>query len=650
MPKISGETHMSHIWKPLTLVASGAVVLGMMGLGGAVASAHSVQARKHPKLIIISDYQNIDNLNPFLAGTVFDTEVTALTAPLGNLSSWTPGPNGAVISFYQITTPQGSNNGLTWKFSVKPGQKWSNGQAITNTDYKLSWLMDMNSNVATCVSTCDDISGIQLRGKLGLTVTLKQAEGTTLEWLGVGFVDSKWDMAAGVSKGIRQKAINSCLHTGAGAKFKGCNIIANAYEAKNFNYANKSYVTAGPYQVKSWNLTSGIVDLTANPNYTAKSPGGKPSIKEIKYVPYGAASGNSAELIAAAAAHQADATEDYSLLDVGSSSTPGSLKSYGKDFTTYVASNANPELYWYNAYNANVTVDTNNGQLASQANPFYGSNGVLVRLALSLGFNRSGLIQNTFDVDKATADGLTSYCAPILCTPSGGGLYNGYHLITGVWDPVQGAYEPGKCAVSTGDGGDGPNNTSIRDAITLLNEAGYNSGNPLTVYLDSTTKAYRTNERGYLQSCWQAIASWVHVTTYAIPSTKLYAAWSEAGTYAHGNFEVGIIGYSGGPDPLGWNAELLSSYCPQITQDDGSNNLSCVDNSALDAALLAGGTATSSAARQADYNTVQTIMAKTPYWVMTAPLPSIWTSDGKMKGFQMNAWVSPETWNGFKWS
>jgi ABC-type transport system substrate-binding protein len=632
---------MSHFWhKPLTLAASGAVAVGMLfaTTGGAGAQTVHHTARAHsPSLVVFSDFQMVYQLNPFQATTVFDTEVTGLTQPAGNLATFMP---NAKFQYIMSSQPKANKTGKVYTFSLLKGMKWSNGDPITNKDYLFAWHVNMNNNVQGCVSTCDDIASIKLnKNGLGITVTLHAAEATALfNALDVGLLDHSWNVKG--LDGVTKNSLKSCL-----SSVGGCNAVANAYEDKGNNYDNSTYVTAGPYQVNYWNSVSGIVDLTKNPNYTKSSPGGKPKIKEMKFVPYGSAS----DLIAAAAAGQTDVTEDYSLLNVGDSSTSGTLKYY-HNFTTYVAANADPELYFYNTYNQNVTIVGSSSD-GTYANPFYGSNGTKVREALALAFNRAGIIENTFDVDSSTANSLISYCAPILCTASGGGDFNDYHGITGTWDPIAGQYEPGKCPVSTSNGGDGSSNTSDQDALTLLGQAGYNSGNPLNVYLASTTKTYRQYERAYLQACWQALAPWVNVTTYAVPSGTLYGDYADGGTFAHGQYEVGIIGFSGGPDPDGWNAELLSVDCPQIGAHSATQeNYACVSDPTIDSSLVNGATALSNTTRQTDYNALQVQMNKQAYWEITAPLPSIWTFDGKFHGFSMNAWVSPDTWNGEKWS
>jgi len=289
-------------------------------------------------------------------------------------------------------------------------------------------------------------------------------------------------------------------------------------------------------------------------------------------------------------------------------------------------------------------------------NPFAGANGLKVRQALLMAFNRTTLIADTFNIDPSAAATQVSYCSPINCTKSGSAPYGAFKAIKGYWDPLankgKGGYVPGKCAVSTGNGGDGSNNTTIKDAKKLLAKAGYGPNHPLTVYLASSTKAYRVFEREYLQSCWQAIGNWVTVNIYAIPSGTLYNDYQDGGTYANGHYEAGIIGYGGvPPDPDGWKANFLSSDCPQIGAHSGAQgNNGCIKDKIIDKNFIAGGKALKSSARAMDYLAIQTEVAKQAYQATLATIPQIFTSDGAANGYHMNAWSVADTWNGYAWS
>src|SRR5581483_1285994 len=196
-------------------------------------------------------------------------------------------------------------------------------------------------------------------------------------------------------------------------------------------------VTAGPYQISNYDPNSGDVTLHPNPNYTSSMPGGTPKIDTFKFVPYG----SSATLIGNAANHNTDYTMDYTLLDVGNKNTSGTLAYYANkgDFKLDIAANANPEFMFFNVKNTTVTVDSATaGQpyATNVTNPFAGANGLKVRQALLMAFNRTTLIADTFNIDPSAAATQVSYCSPINCTKSGSAPYGAFKAIKGDWDPL----------------------------------------------------------------------------------------------------------------------------------------------------------------------------------------------------------------------
>jgi len=652
---------MSHIWrKSATLVASAAVAVGMLGISATgIVSAQAVHHGN--KTVIFSDFQLATNFNPFQATTVFDVEVTALTQPSGELAIWGP---KAKFEYLEGPTPKALNKKETvWSVTLHKGMKWSNGDPITAADYVLAWHIELDKNVSDCVQTCDDIKSmvINKHNDLNTTVTLFQPTPTVLyNQLAVGLLDSKW--ALNGIDGVNNSDLKSCVATkptnGDNFSQAACNAIASAYEdpTSAVPYESNSAVTAGPYQISNFDPNSGDVTLVPNPNYTSSMPGGKPTISTMKFIPYGTAQG----MIDAAATHSTDATMDYTLLNVGTKSTPDTLASDANagDFKLEISANADPEFLFFNVYNKNTTVDTATAgsPIGTFANPFYGKNGTKVRQALLLAFNRADLIADTFNVDTSTGEGLVSYCSPINCTKSGSAPYGDIKGIKGDYDPLahkgKGGYEPGACAVSKGNGGQGANNTSIKDALKLLHSAGYGPNHHLTVYLDSSTKAYRVNERAYLQSCWDALGSWVNVQTQAIPSGTLYDTYQGGGTYATGHYEAGIIGYGGvPPDPAGWSGNFLSQDCPQIGAHSGSQGSDgCIMDKIIDKGFNKGGKSLKSKNRAADYAAVQVEVSKEAYQATLAPLPQIFTFDNNAGGFAMNAWVAQDTWNAYSWT
>jgi ABC-type transport system substrate-binding protein len=645
---------MSHVWqKPLNLVASGIVLVGMMGLTATTAGAAPRHAAS--KTVVISDYQKIDNLNAYQLNQVFDVEVTALTNPNGNYATYEPNGSFKVIAGSQMKS---SNHGRTWTFSLNRGMKWSNGDPVTNKDFLFGWHIAMNPNTQACAGTCDDIKSISLaKNGVGITVHLKAAvPGATYNVIGyVPLNDSRWTVKG--ADGVDKAALTSCLNTSAASNFAGCDKVAKAYEDPATNYSDPSFVVFGPYVVSNWDTASGIVDLVPDKHYTKSMPGGKPKIAHIRFIPYGASTGSTQPLIDAAANGNTDVTMDYSLLDVGNKKTPQTLEYYFKKFKTLVKANAQEEWLFFNERNSTVSVKNASGSTDYHGhNPFAGAKGTRVRQALALAFNRAGIIANTFHVGPKVAASLVSYCAPIICTKSSKAPFSDYSGIKGAWDPLRGKWVTPECAVSKSNGGNGRNNTAVKDALKILSLAGYGKKHPLTVYLGSTTKAYRTSERAYLVACWQALAPWIHVNQEAIPSTTYYADWSASppGTLAHGWFEASLIGVGGvPPDPNGLVQKYeLSSNCPQLAPHEVStqSNSGCIKDKTIDKAIMKAAHSLSTSVRQKWYNVMQVETVKQAHWIITAPLPQIWTTDGKVKGFQMNAWATAAEWNGYHWT
>lgn len=642
---------MSHFWhKPLNVVAAGIAVLGLtVVVGAGAAGAARSNAVHHASNVTYSDSQFVDTLNPFQIGAVVDTETSSLQE--SPMSLWNP---KGKYTFLETTTPVISNKGKTYTFQVHAGMKWSNGQAIDANDFVYAWKLGMNPNTGVCTGTCDNIAKIKtfkVHGKLlGLKVTLHARYAPALSNAigAVGFNDSKWDINGRVTGG----QLKSCLKA-TPPNFTGCDAAANAYEDKTLNYLTSNVVTNGPFKIQSYDSTSGQIHLVQNGNYTSAMPGGKPRIPSATFLPYGSIPAE----IAGAANGDTDLTMDYSLANVGDSVHPGTLKFY-KNFATLVASNADPEVLTFNTYNKNTDIDSGSGTAATNvANPFFGMTGKgrLVRLALLMSFNRTTMIQNAFaPLDRATAQSLVSYCAPIICTKKSSAPYAARKVIKGDWDPIANKFVPGACGASKNNGGDGSNNQSVKDAKKALKKAGFGRSHKLTVYLSSTTKPYRYYEQAYLQKCWQALGSFVTVNTENIKSSHYFGTYAKNGTLTRGRFEADLHGYGGvPPDPDGWKGNFLGVNCSQQPPQTASQaNSDCFHDKVIDKALYAGGRATTPAARAKAYATFQLRDVQQGYWGIMAPLPAIMTwNHNPSGGVQIDPWVnSTTTWNSYAWT
>jgi len=615
----------------------------MMGLGALTASSVSAHAvHNSASNVTFSFDQFPDGLNSEQAGTVVDVYNDYLNSSNGPALVLAAN-NGSPI-YEAITKPVLSNHGLTVAFSLHSGMKWSNGDPMTNTDYLLGWKVRMNTGI--CAGSCDNIKSISLNGKYGIVLHMKDVYAAYI-WGAVGGIamfDHKWALngMGGVTKGD----ITSCLKASASNNFKGCAKYATEMETDSaLNYESSNYVVAGPYEVSSFSNNNEI-SYSVDKNYTKSMPGGKPRVKQMTFLFYPSV----AAMIAGAARKDTDLTTDYVLNDVGSSKQAGTLKSY-KQFKTYL-SGPLPEVLTFNQRNATTDIE-GQSPASGVSNPFVGSKGTKVRQALLLAFNRTKLIEAAFaPVTAKVAATLVSWCAPIACAKGSSAPFHATN-VHGNWDPIKHSWVVGACATSKSNGGDGRNNAAVKDALTLLKQAGYGSKNHLHIYLSSTTAPWRVLEQGYLQQCWQALGSWLTVTVENVKSTHYFDTYQNGGVLDLGHFEADIHGYgSSNPDPSGWLGNLRGDKCPQ----DGDHsiaraNIDCFNDPIINNALNKGEATFSSAKRQHWYQVLTDEIAKQADWAALAPRPQIWTWDGiPKKGFAIDGWTEGPTWDVFKFS
>jgi ABC-type transport system substrate-binding protein len=632
---------MSHFWhKPLNLAASAVVVASMLAGGAITATTVSANAvHNSASNITFSFDQFPDGLNAEQAGTVVDVYNDYLNNSNGVPLVLAQG-NGQPL-YAGITKPAYKNHGLTISFSLHKGMKWSNGDPMTNSDYVLGWKVRMNTGV--CAGSCDNVKSISLHGKYGITLHMKRVYAAAV-WGAVGgipLLDTNWALN-GVG-GVTKHDITTCLKASASNNFAGCNKYAHEMEVDPaLNYESSNYVVAGPYEVSNFANNSEIT-YKVDPNWTKSMPGGKPSIKQLTFLFYPSVPA----MIAGAARKDTDLTTDYVLNNVGGPHSPGTLKSY-KQFKTYVAGPL-PEVLTFNQRNAVTNIE---GQNAANgvSNPFVGAKGLKVRQALLLAFNRAKLIAASFaPVSLSVAATQVSYCSPITCSKAGAAPFHTH--LSGNWDPRRGRYIPGACATSKKQGGDGRSNMAVKDALALLKSAGYGPKHHLHVYLSSTTAPWRLLEQGYLQQCWQALGSWVSVTTENIKSTHYFDTFANGGVLAVGHFEADIHGYgSTNPDPSGWLGNLRGDKCAQDGDHSSARaNSDCFNDPVINNALNKGQATFSNSVRSKWYRVLTVEIAKKADWATIAPRPQIWTWDGIPKhGFSMDAWQNGPTWNVFK--
>ncbi len=427
---------MSHSWqKPLNIVASGALVLGALGFSAGAASASSAhRPAAKATTVVFSDYENAPTLNQAQYNGVAVAENNYLLDTFGQSPYYNNKFKLQPGFFKSIAKPQ--NKGLTYNWTLRSGMKWSNGKPITNKDFLLAWRVESNpASGPACLGSCDYIKSVTLKGKYGIVWHMKQVYGPAPFASQPGFMPTSWDgISCKFSKGscngplsgkAAQTQINNCLKsTGA------CTPIATrVYLDQSFNYESPSDVHAGPYDLVSYSNTSGVNHITYKPNkywkasYVGASAGTK--FKNLIYQQYT----DQPSMINAAARHDTDVTNDYTLLD------EGLLRKAAKgNFKIEESGTWFPEELFFNTYNKKVNIA--GGGPSGVKNPAADTR---VRQALSLSYDRAALIANAYGVSRGEAAKYVSYTNPILSTPLLKAPFAD-KSITGAWDPIKGKY------------------------------------------------------------------------------------------------------------------------------------------------------------------------------------------------------------------
>src|SRR5947209_2352887 len=389
-----------------------------------------------------------------------------------------------------------SKDGKTYVFRFKHGMVWSNGTEITSKDLAFGLKIDQDkASGPYCDAGCNVISRIDTPSKYTAVLHLKHVDAA---FLGAGHYPEIWPT------------------TWPGAWTNAHEAALKLWQTPSFNFESSTYPTDGPYQVVNF-VNNDRITLAANPHYNIMSCG--PKVKTLLFSAY---TDNTA-MIAAAARHETNVTQDYTL------ASAGQLKS-NHAFKTMI----NPgfviehlELNQDRIYN---------GKPNPLANP-------KARLALALTVDKTLVLQSALNVSKATAKSVVAY--PFLVsTPRFKQPYADTKL-TGQWDPIAHKY------VQSGSA------KGIADARKLLRAAGYPNG--FTVDFQTTTApTTRVAEQAAICQNWTRIN--VACTMLHTPSTKLFGQWDTGGTLDHGQFQVALFALLGGADPDPLKEDFMSRF------------------------------------------------------------------------------------------
>jgi peptide/nickel transport system substrate-binding protein len=477
-----------------------------------------------------------------------------------------------------------TNGGRTIRFDIKPGMRWSNGQEIVAKDYVFGWKVEMNASTGpACLGTCDAIASISTKGKYTFIYHMKHVY-PVLANLSIWALPHTWSKLGNGNVALAAKEIGTDT---------------------SFNYEDSSYVTAGPYQVQSY-VQNDRIQFT--PMKYFHGPGG-PYLKSIIFSFYSSKPG----MIEAAAAHQTDITQDYTLADLAQLTPHKSAYSI-----------QNVPSYTVEQLAFNVYSKTFNGQ----PNPL---TNLKVRQALALAIDKVGMMRSALGVSKKVAEGDVVY-GPLVVSKALVQPF-GDRSLTGSWDPIAHkylAYSP----------------KSVADAKKLLSETPYAKGFTLQFYTTSGNPV-RQAQYAVIERNWSAIG--VSSQFNGVPASTLFTTWDKNGVLARGAFQVGMFAYEGAPDPDGLKVYMEGSFVPEISHTAIGSNDSGIQDPVIDNAFKTQASTFDKKVRTAAWKTIQIEMNKQAYWVPLFSRPAIATVDPKAGNVHETGVLPGVTWNGNAW-
>lgn len=546
--------------------------------------------------VIFSDVQFPDTINPDQAGLVVDIEQIdlAFDGPVGynNKDQFFPDMLTQIPSFKNGGI---SKDGKTFTMHLKKGMVWSTGQPITSAGWKLGWLVDKDALTGpACLSNLCEVTRVDTPDKYTAVFHLKNPD--------AGFI------TVGHYPEIIPTSFSNSVCGWNNNEHDAANCL---WQNASFNYESTDYPFSGPYLVSNV-VNNDRVEFVPNPKYNILNCGAQ--IKSPRFSFY---SDNNA-MIAAAAAKQTDITQDYTL------QYRSALLSH-KTYKTLIRP----------AYTLEHLELNHDAQYNGSANPLANAK---ARLALALAINKAQVLASALSISVATAKSYVGY-SPLIIT-KGFDQPFADKKVNGQWDPLanhgKGAY------VQSGSA------AAISDAKKLLSQAGYASG--FKVDFQTTTRpATRLAEQAAICQDWSAIG--VQCNALQTPAGKLFATWDEGGTLDHGQFQVALFAYSGGPDPEGYYTNMASNFIDRAKSvHSGVNaNNSAIKDKVIDNAYKLGDSSLSKATRQKAYSTMQVEMVKQAHWIVLYYRPVVATTDGHVANVtDTDSSTGPE-WNAFAW-
>ncbi|HEX6509218.1 MAG TPA: ABC transporter substrate-binding protein [Chloroflexota bacterium] len=536
-----------------------------------------------------SDWQFPDTLNPYQSTLAVSQETWNATLE----SLFVYNNRAQLVPQLASTIPTVKNGGIrdggrTIVIHLKGGLHWSNGAAITSQDIKFGWEVGMDKATGPyCSGSCDVIDRITTPSKLTALIHLRRVYAPVLAYGMPPVWPAKW---AGVW--------NNNAHVAA----------VKLGQDPSFTFEGTNYPTNGAYQVSQFIKDDRIV-LHPMKYYSNANCGA--AVQNLIFAFYS----DKAPMIAAAASRATDVTQNYTAADLAS------LRQHANAYRLSTTPSFSMEHIEFNLDS------TYNGR----PNPLANTN---VRQALALSLDKIGMIRGVLNVSKSQALGVAAW-TPFVNTPS---LVQPFaeRNIKGQWDPIARRFvAPGTAQ-------------ALKDAKKLLARTPYKNGFTLDFSTTSGNQV-RATQLAIAQESWKKIG--VNVTPYFIPATTYFADYAHDGTLVRGNFQVGMWGYNGSPDPDQWKYNMVSSYIDRRASVHAAinENDAGIRDTAIDKAFTAAARSLSHAVRAKNYATVQNEINKKSYWIPLYFKPQIATADSNVIHFSNNPTQVGPTWNMVNW-
>lgn len=583
------------------------LLVGLTGRAEAHTTHRGVSASHSPKkgvftrckrtnkatgILKYSDWQFPDNLNPYQSVEAVSQETwNGMFEGLFYYNS-----KAKLVPEMAASLPSVKNGGIkdggkTVIVHLKKGLRWSNGAEITSADIKFGWKIGMDKATGpACSGSCDIISRIDTPDRYTAAIKLGHAYAPVLSYGMPPVWPTKWS-----------GAWNNNAHDAA----------EKLGQDSSFNFEGPNYPTNGAYQVSDFTRNNRIV-LRPMKYYTNLTCGAH--VQNLIFAFYS----SKESMIAAAANRETDVTQNYTVADL-----PALQRN-----SSYIVSSTPGFSFEHLEFNLDK-------QYHGKDNPVSNAN---VRLALALALDKSGLIRSALSVSAKQARDIVAW-TPFVNTPK---LVQPFadKKITGQWDPYANKGKGGYVQPGTSQ--------AIKDAKKLLAKTPYKDGFSIDV-MTTTANPVRAAEVGVITANWRQLG--VSVTPNLIPASKLFAQWDQQGTLVHGDFQAGIWGYLGSPDPDQWKYNMQSRYIDRAQQTHAAinGNDSGIHDSLIDKAFNAAAKSVVGSVRAKNYTAVQVELAKKGYWIPLYFKPQVATTDGKVSGFANNPTQVGATWNVANW-